>query len=136
MPSSLDGQQQSACSSKNYKYREHGSGVVIDGWKNAALQYTSAYEPKSLAREAHDIRIGLAMHNLFSACPCGIDHLKRTHRSTWMRMLPWLRLYRCDNCGKLQLHSEREINVEREKRDAHTPLAKATPSRTTIPVKR
>ena len=123
MPSSLDGQQQSACSSKDYKYREHGSGVVIDGWKNAALQYTSAYEPKSLAREAHDIRIGLAMHNLFSACPCGIDHLKRTHRSTWMRMLPWLRLYRCDNCGKLQLHSQREIDVAKAKREAQAGVA-------------
>jgi hypothetical protein len=63
------------------------------------------------------------MHNLFSACPCGIDHLKRTHRSTWMRMLPWLRLYRCDNCGKHQLHSEREIDVAKAKREVQARVA-------------
>lgn len=63
------------------------------------------------------------MHNLFSACPCGIDHLKRMRRSTWMRMLPWLRLYRCDNCGKHQLHSEREIDAARAKKDARNRFA-------------
>ncbi|QSI32793.1 hypothetical protein GNX71_25755 [Variovorax sp. RKNM96] len=64
------------------------------------------------------------MHNLFSACPCGIEHLRRTRRSTWMRLLSWLRLYRCDNCGKHQLHSEREIDMAKAKKDAQTRFAK------------
>ena len=77
-----------------------------------------------------------SMHNLFSACPCGIDHLKRKRRSTWMRMLPWLRLYRCDNCGKHQLHSEHEIDAAKAKRDAQARVATKPGTGATGPVGR
>ncbi|MDQ0001521.1 hypothetical protein J2W28_000649 [Variovorax boronicumulans] len=45
-------------------------------------------------------------------------------RSTWMRLLPWVRLFRCDNCGKHQLHSEREIEAAKVKRDTRTRFLK------------
>lgn len=84
----------------------------------------SADKPSELGKGVHHIQIALFMQNLFSACPCGIDHLKRMRRSTWMRLLPWLRLFRCDNCGKHQLHSEREIEAAKVKRDTRTRFLK------------
>lgn len=56
------------------------------------------------------------MTNLFSACMCDITHLKHLARSPWMRVLPWLGLYRCENCGRSQLHPERAVEQALQKR--------------------
>ncbi len=34
-----------------------------------------------------------------SNCACGLAHLERIPRRTWMRWLPWLRYYQCTLCG-------------------------------------
>jgi hypothetical protein len=53
------------------------------------------------------------MFHLFHACSCGATHLGRTHRSAWMHLLPGLRLYRCESCGKRQLRNERAVDIAR-----------------------
>jgi len=47
--------------------------------------------------------------SVFQACSCTVNHLYRVERRPWMRLFPWLRLYQCANCKKLQLHSEDEV---------------------------
>lgn len=47
--------------------------------------------------------------SVFQACDCTVDHLYRVERRPWMRLLPWLRLYQCANCKKLQLHAEDDV---------------------------
>jgi hypothetical protein len=60
------------------------------------------------------------MPSLFSACACDAHHLARVRRRPWMRMLPWLRLYRCGQCGKSQLISQHAAIKGRSPRDART----------------
>ncbi|CAN7717131.1 hypothetical protein ABL850_30180 [Variovorax paradoxus] len=49
------------------------------------------------------------MHNLFSSCTCGFAHMKRLQRRLWMRLFPSLRLYRCAQCGRMQLAPRRAV---------------------------
>ncbi|AGU53321.1 hypothetical protein VAPA_2c07640 [Variovorax paradoxus B4] len=51
----------------------------------------------------------LVLENLFSSCPCGFGHLKRLQRRLWMRLFPSRRLYRCAQCGRLQLASRKAV---------------------------
>jgi hypothetical protein len=53
------------------------------------------------------------MSHLFQACSCGAMHITRIHRSVWMRLLPGLRLYRCESCGRRQLRNERAVDIAR-----------------------
>lgn len=32
-------------------------------------------------------------------CKCGVGRMYRLRRSIWMRIIPFLRLYRCARCG-------------------------------------
>lgn len=56
------------------------------------------------------------MDNPFSACMCDITHLRGVPRSPWTHMLPWLCLYRCENCGKSQLHPQHAVDEALQKR--------------------
>lgn len=50
------------------------------------------------------------MSSIFSACNCSIHYLGRVQRSGWMRFFPWMRLYQCANCKKLQLLPQKEVD--------------------------
>jgi hypothetical protein len=50
------------------------------------------------------------MQSWFSRCDCGFEHFERIPRRWWMRLLPGRRFYRCGQCGKEQLASERAVN--------------------------
>ncbi|WP_431510395.1 hypothetical protein [Variovorax sp. DAIF25] len=50
------------------------------------------------------------MSSIFSACDCSIHHLGRVERSAWMRVFPWMRLYQCANCRKLQLLPQKGVD--------------------------
>ncbi|WP_422095932.1 hypothetical protein [Variovorax sp.] len=50
------------------------------------------------------------MSSIFSACNCSIHYLGRVQRSGWMRFFPWMRLYQCANCRKLQLLPQKEVD--------------------------
>ncbi|MCT8179873.1 hypothetical protein [Variovorax sp.] len=49
------------------------------------------------------------MANPFSPCPCSIEHLDSSPQQAWMRFFPWLKPYRCRNCGKSQLLPQRAV---------------------------
>jgi|GEM_PF-828457 hypothetical protein len=49
------------------------------------------------------------MANPFSPCPCSIEHLNSAPQQAWMRFFPWLKPYRCGNCGKSQLLPQRAV---------------------------
>lgn len=36
-----------------------------------------------------------------SACNCRAEHYQRTHRSSWMKLVPSRRLYRCLGCNQM-----------------------------------
>lgn len=48
-----------------------------------------------------------------SACSCEPVHLERVQRRPWMRLLPWLRYYQCQQCRKFQLANPREVDDAR-----------------------
>lgn len=48
-----------------------------------------------------------------SACSCEPVHLARVPRHFWMRLLPWLHRYQCQQCHKFQLASYRKIDEAR-----------------------
>ena len=50
------------------------------------------------------------MSSIFSACNCSIHYLGRVQRSGWMRFFPWMRLYQCASCKKLQLLPQKEVD--------------------------
>jgi predicted SprT family Zn-dependent metalloprotease len=60
------------------------------------------------------------MPSLFAACPCGAHYLARVRRRPWMRMLPWLRFYRCGKCGKPQLITQHAATAARSPPDGRT----------------
>jgi hypothetical protein len=53
---------------------------------------------------------GHAARGLLLNCACGLAHLERIHRHGWMKLLPWLRFYRCSRCGRAQLASKRAVS--------------------------
>jgi hypothetical protein len=67
---------------------------------------TKPPEAEKFWRETSSVplpHLELVLENLFSSCPCGFGHLKRIQRQLWMRLFPSRRLYRCAQCGRLQL---------------------------------
>jgi len=46
-----------------------------------------------------------------SKCSCGLAHLERIPRRSWMRWLPWLRYYQCTLCGGRRLATENAVNA-------------------------
>ncbi|MES2248807.1 MAG: hypothetical protein V4645_16125 [Pseudomonadota bacterium] len=39
--------------------------------------------------------------------------MDRQPRAAWMRLLPWLRLYRCSSCSKMHLLSKQKVDNAR-----------------------
>ncbi|MDQ0045695.1 hypothetical protein [Variovorax boronicumulans] len=99
--------------------------VTLLAWTGAKFDTpTEEAWMNGVARQEPSIPREVSMDNPFSACLCDVTHLRGLPRSPWTHMLPWLCLYRCENCGKTQLHPSHAVDEALQKRATRAAMAK------------